>query len=77
MINIAPPPIKDRISKAFLKIFSKRMKAKMITNVSKPKVTFKLLSQQLGWGNSLMYVFAVVQSFFMLAQLAVLIDAAI
>lgn len=41
-----------------------------------PYYAFKLLSQQLGWDNSLMYVFAVVQSFFMLAQLAVLIDAA-
>lgn len=41
-----------------------------------PYYAFKLLGQELGWGNVLMYVFAVVQAFFMLAQLAILIDAA-
>ena len=41
-----------------------------------PYYAFKLLGEQLGMGSILMYVFAVVQAFFMLAQLAILIDAA-
>ncbi|ETA74370.1 APC family permease [Ligilactobacillus equi] len=40
-----------------------------------PYYAFRLLGQQVGLGNSLMYVFAVVQLLFMLAQLAILIDA--
>ena len=41
-----------------------------------PYYAFKLLGEKLGMGSVLMYVFAVVQAFFMLAQLAILIDAA-
>ncbi|ARU19947.1 APC family permease [Ligilactobacillus salivarius] len=41
-----------------------------------PYYAFKLLGEQVGMGKSLMYVFAVVQLMFMLAQLAILIDAA-
>lgn len=40
-----------------------------------PYYAFKLLGEQVGMGKSLMYVFAVVQLLFMLAQLAILIDA--
>ena len=41
-----------------------------------PYYAFRLLGEQCGLGKSLMYVFAVVQLLFMLAQLAILIDAA-
>ena len=41
-----------------------------------PYYAFKLLGEQCGLGKSLMYVFAFVQLLFMLAQLAILIDAA-
>lgn len=40
-----------------------------------PYYAFSLLGQQLGLGKILMYVFAVVQAIFMMAQLAVLLDA--
>src|SRR5699024_4049180 len=39
-----------------------------------PYYAFKLLGEQVGMGKSLMYVFAVVQLMFMLAQLAILMD---
>lgn len=41
-----------------------------------PYRAFHLLGEQVGMGKSLMYLFAFVQLFFMLAQLAILIDAA-
>ena len=41
-----------------------------------PYYAFRLLGEQCGMGKTLMYVFAFVQLFFMLAQLAILIDAA-
>lgn len=40
-----------------------------------PYYAFKLLGEQVGMGKTLMYLFAVVQLLFMLAQLAILIDA--
>lgn len=40
-----------------------------------PYEAFQLLGQSLGMGKSLMYIFAVVQALFMMAQLAVLLDA--
>lgn len=40
-----------------------------------PYYAFQLLGQALGVGKSLMYLFAVVQAIFMMAQLAVLLDA--
>lgn len=36
---------------------------------------FQLLGQRMGWGKSLMYIFAVVQALYMFAQLAVFLDA--
>ena len=40
-----------------------------------PNYTFQLLGESLGVGKVLMYIFAVVQAIFMMAQLAVLLDA--
>jgi amino acid transporter len=40
-----------------------------------PYYAFSLLGQSLGLGKTLMYIFAVVQAIFMMAQLAVLLDA--
>lgn len=40
-----------------------------------PYYAFQLLGHSLGWGDTLMYIFAVVQAIFMMAQLAVLLDA--
>ena len=40
-----------------------------------PYYAFQLLGESLGWGKVLMYIFAVVQALFMMAQLAVLLDA--
>lgn len=36
-----------------------------------PYYAFQLLGESLGWGKVLMYIFAVVQALFMMAQLAV------
>ena len=38
MMNIAPPPIKDRISSESLKKFSNKINARIIAKVSKPNV---------------------------------------
>lgn len=39
MMNIAPPPIKDKISSESLKKFSNKINAKIIAKVNKPNVS--------------------------------------